>query len=413
MIGEAMKRRYKYRAYPDGEQCKALNRLFGCVRFVYNQTIAAARDAHAQGLPYPGSVALDKQVLTAGKVEHPFLREVSAVPLQQAVRDADRAYHNFFDSVTGRRKGRRVGAPRFKSKRNRTQAARFVGTSVLKIYPTSNLRWSEVYLPKVGWVQYRNSRPLPTAPSSVTVRYLPDGTWELSFVVEVEEPAVPGMARTAGVDLGLIDFASIVYSDGTREKVPAPRYLRSAEKRFARAQHSLSRKRKGSKNREKARLRVAKTHSKVARQRLDHAHKLSTRLARENQAVAVESLSITGLARTRLAKSVHDAGWGQFLTLLAYKTTVMPVDRWFPSSQTCSVCGAASGRKPLSVREWVCPSCGAHLDRDYNAAVNIMVAAGLAETVNACGGSVRLRLAGAEPVKQEPAEQTPAPAEAA
>ena len=408
-----MKRRYKYRAYPDGGQCKALNRLFGCVRFAYNQAIAVARNAHAQGLPYPGASMLDKHVLTLGKAEHPFLREVSSVPLQQAVRDADRAYRNFFDSVTGKRKGRKVGHPRFKSKRDRTQSARFTGAATLKTRAAINPRWREVYLPKVGWVPYRDSRPLLSRPSSVTVRHLPDDTWELSFVIEVEEAPTPDIVRLAGIDLGLTDFASIVYSDGTREKVPAPRHLRSAEKRLARAQHSLSRKKKGSKNRGKARLRVARIHSKVARQRLDHAHKLSTRLARENQAVAVESLSITGLARTRLAKSVHDAGWGQFLNLLSYKTAVVPVDRWFPSSQTCSACGAVSGKKPLSVREWVCPSCGAHLDRDYNAAVNIMVAAGLAETVNACGGSVRLRLAGAEPVKQEPAEQTPAPAEAA
>ena len=401
-----MKRRYKYRAYPDGGQCKALSRLFGCVRFTYNQAIAAARNAHAQGLPYPGVSMLDKHVLTLGKAEHLFLREVSSIPLQQAVRDADRAYRNFFDSVTGKRKGRRVGPPRFKSKRDRTQSARFTGAATLKTRATINPRWREVYLPKVGWVSYRDSRPLPSQPSSVTVRHLPDDTWELSFVIEVEEAPTPDTARLAGIDLGLTDFASIVYSDGTREKVPAPRHLRSAEKRLARAQRSLSRKKKGSRNRDKARLKVAKIHSKVARQRLDHAHKLSTRLARENQAVAVESLSITGLARTRLAKSVHDAGWGQFLTLLSYKTTVAPVDRWFPSSQACSVCGVVSGKKPLSVREWVCPSCGAHLDRDYNAAVNIMVAAGLAETVNACGGSVRLRLAGAEPVKQEPAEQT-------
>lgn len=404
-----MKRRYKYRAYPDGGQCKALNRLFGCVRFTYNQAIAVARNAHAQGLPYPGASMLDKHVLTLGKAEHPFLREVSSVPLQQAVRDADRAYRNFFDSVTGKRKGRKVGHPRFKSKRDRTQSARFTGAATLKTRATINPRWREVYLPKVGWVPYRDSRPLPSRPSSVTVRHLPDDTWELSFVIELEEAPTPDIVRLAGIDLGLTDFASIVYSDGTREKVPAPRCLRSAEKRLARAQRSLSRKKKGSRNRGKARLRVARIHSKVARQRLDHAHKLSTQLARENQAVAVESLSITGLARTRLAKSVHDAGWGQFLTLLSYKTAVVPGDRWLPSSQTCSACGAVSGKKPLSVREWVCPSCGAHLDRDYNAAVNIMVAAGLAETVNACGGSVRLRLAGAEPVKQEPAEATGKP----
>lgn len=210
--------------------------------------------------------------------------------------------------------------------------------------------------------------------------------------MEVAEPEPVAVERVVGIDLGLNDFATIVYSDGTREKVSAPKYLRKAERKLAKRQRELARKQRGSRNREKARIKVARAHARVRHQRQDFTHQLSTRLARENQAVAVESLSITGLARTRLAKSVHDAGWGMFLRQLSQKTTVVPVDRWFPSTRLCSQCGVIGARKPLGVREWTCPDCGTHLDRDYNAAVNILVAAGLADTINACEGDVRPKL---------------------
>ena len=214
-------------------------------------------------------------------------------------------------------------------------------------------------------------------------------------MVEAPDRQIVATERVAGLDLGLADFAVIVYSDGTRDKVDNPRLLRAAEKRLARAQKALSRTQKGSNNRAKARVVVARRHAAVARRRADFTHKLSTRLSRENQAVAVESLSVAGLGRTRLAKSVHDAGWAQFVQQLADKTTVVAIDRWSPTTRTCSQCGAIGGRKPLSVREWTCPDCGARLDRDYNAALNIMVAAGLAETENACGADVRRALASA------------------
>ncbi len=226
------------------------------------------------------------------------------------------------------------------------------------------------------------------------------------------------MEPVAGVDVGLADLAVVARSDGTREKHANPRWLRSKQRRLTRAQRTLSRKQRGSMNREKARLQVAVHHRKVRETRLDHHHKLALDLVRENQTVAIEGLSVLGMARTRMAKSVHDAGWAILFRLLQEKADslgreVVVIDRWEPTTQTCSVCGTPGGRKPLSVREWTCEGCGARLDRDYNAAVNIMVAAGLAETLNACGGSVRRRLAVADPVKQEPTEQTPAPAEAA
>lgn len=211
--------------------------------------------------------------------------------------------------------------------------------------------------------------------------------------------------------MGLTDLAVIARSDGTREKVSNPRWLRAKERRLARAQRSLSRKQRGSANREKARHRVAVEHRKVREARLDHHHKLALRLVRENQAVAVEGLSVAGLARTRMAKSIHGAGWATLLRLLHEKADtlgrqVIVINRWEPTTQTCSACGAPGGKKPLSVRTWMCEVCGTTLDRDYNAAVNIMLAAGLAEMVNACGGSVRRRLAVADPVKQEPTERS-------
>ncbi|MCU1641469.1 MAG: transposase [Nocardia sp.] len=203
--------------------------------------------------------------------------------------------------------------------------------------------------------------------------------------------------------MGLTDLAVIARSDGTREKIANPRYLRSRERRLARAQKVLSRTQKGSRNRAKARVRVAVAHRKVRESRLDHHHKLALRLIRENQTVAVEDLCVNGLARTRLAKSVHDAGWSILVRLLEekaarYGRTLMKIDRWFPSTRKCSLCAVVSEKKPLHVREWVCV-CGAVLDRDYNAAVNLIDAAGLAESLNACGPDVRLRLAGATGVE--------------
>jgi len=394
---DPMKKRYSYRAYPGVGQQRDLSRLFGCVRFIYNATIAAARADHVAGTRYRGASEYQKMVLTAGKKDRPWLKEVSGVPLIQAVRDADSAYRNFFASITGKRAGKRVGAPRFKSRRDRRQSARFTSATSaggLRVREIPGTKWAQLFLPKIGWVRFVLSRPLPSQPSSVTVIRHPGGTHELSFVVEVDPPARPTTGRVAGVDLGLTDFAAIVYSDGTREKIPAPRHYRSAMRRLSRAQRSLARKQKGSANRAKARMRVARLHHNVARRRNDFTHKLSTRLARENQAVAVEDLSVSGLARTRLALSIHDAGWATFRRQLEEKTQVRVADRWAPTTRTCSACGTVSDAKPLSVRVWTCSDCGAVLDRDYNAAVNIL-AAGLAESLNACGPDVRLRLAGA------------------
>lgn len=399
--GVPMLRRYRYRAYPTGGQQVAALRLFGCVRVVWNDALAARESARRDGLPIPGRRQLSN-ALTASKrtFERSWLGEVSSVPLQQSLADLDRAYQNFFDSLSGRRRGRKMRPPRFK-KRSGRQSARFTQNSGFKVCETTHGA-GFVTLPKVGQLRYESSRPLPSDPSSVTFTREPDGRHYVSFVVYVARSTAPASDIVVGIDLGLIDLAAVVRSDGTREKVANPRWLRSKERRLSRLQRAASRKQQGSKNRIKSRVTVAAQHRKVRDARLDHHHKLALRLVRENQVVAFEGLSVAGLARTRMAKSINDAGWATLIRLVQEKADalgrqVRVIDRWEPTSQVCSFCGVRDGKKSLLVREWTCSSCGARLDRDYNAAVNIMVAAGLAETLNACGGDIRLRLAAAAP----------------
>lgn len=412
-----MLKRYRYRAYPTGGQMKAAVRLFGCCRVVWNDALARREQARRDNTPTPSHGELSADLTHSKRTpERAWLADVSAVPLQQSLADLDHAWRNFFGSLTGKRKGRRTGPPRFKKRTNR-QAARFTRNANFHVTQTTH-GVGFVSLPKIGHIRYNASRPLPSDPSSVTLILEPDGHWHVSFVVDVPPTPLPPVDRSSGIDVGLIDLATVVSSDGTREKIPNPHWARTRQRALARAQRALSRKQRGSRNRAKAARKVATEHRNTRDTRLDFLHKLALRLVRENQTVAVEGLSVTGLARTRMAKSVHDAGWGILLRLLQEKALasgreIVVIERWAPTTQVCSICGTPGGRKPLGVRAWTCNTCGTVLDRDYNAAVNIMVAAGLAETENACGGSVRLRLAGADPVKQEPTEQTRAHPQAA
>jgi putative transposase len=392
--------RYNYRLYPTPGQQQALARAFGCARVVFNDGLSARQEAHQAGLPYITDAELSAR-LTAAKVtpERAWLSDVSAVVLQQAQADLNAAYRNFFASLKGERNGPKIKPPRFRSRKDRRQAIRFTANARFKILPDSKLR-----LPKVGDVSVRWSRPLPCVPSSVTVIKDPAGRYFASFVISDEPDALPATEPVIGIDLGLKHFA--VLPDGRR--ISSPRFLRRAEKNLKRRQRNLSRKQKGSHNRDKARLKVARAHAKVADARRDFHHQLSTALIRDNQAVAVEDLAVNGLARTRLAKSVHDAGWSGFVGMLEYKARLhgrifIRIGRFEPTSRTCSACGIKDDPKPLHVREWTCPACGARLDRDINAAVNVARAAGLA--VTACRAQVR---PGARPrrsaVKQEPSE---------
>ncbi len=339
--------RYSFRLYPSAGQRSVLARAFGCARVVYNDALRARETARSEGMPFPKTADLSKALITEAKntPERAWLGEVSAVVLQQSLRDLDTAYRNFFDGLKGKRP--RMGAPRYKSKRDTRQAVRF----------TANARWSittggKLRLPKIGDVKVKWSRSLPSAPSTVTVVKDSADRYFASFVVETgPEEVLPEVTPELGIDLGLGHFA--VLSDGT--KVDSPRFLRRAEKRLKKAQRALSRKEKGSSNRNKARIKVARAHAKVADARREFHHQLSTKLIRENQAVAVEDLAVKGLARTRLAKSVHDAGWSAFVNMLEYKAarygrTFVKIGRFEPTSQVCSQCGVKDGPKPLHVR---------------------------------------------------------------
>ena len=380
-----MQLRYNFRIYPTPGQRMALARAFGCARVVYNDGLRIRQEAFKAGLPYIKDVDLQKKVITEAKKtpERAWLSEVSSVVLVQSLRDLHKAYRAFFSSITGRRKGPKVALPKFKSRKDARQAIRFTRDG-FTIRPNGRL-----YVAKIGDIRVRWSRELPSTPSSVTVIKDSAGRYFASFVVEVDDKPLPETTHEVGIDLGLTHFA--VLSNG--KKIASPKFLRRAERRLRKAQKALSRKQKGSNNRKKAAARVAKLHARVADARRDHHHQLSTAIIRENQAVFVEDLNVAGLGRTRLAKSVYDAGWSQFVAMLEYKAarygrTFARIDRFAPTSQVCSACGALDGPKPLHVRSWACKECGTVHDRDVNAAKNIL-AAGRAERLNACGGDVR------------------------
>jgi IS605 OrfB family transposase len=398
--------RYRYRINPIPSQRQALARAFGCARVVYNDGLRLRQDAYKAGLPYVSDARLLHQVTTAAKLreDRAWLGEVSAVVLQQSVADLNRAYRHYFRALAkvkaARAAGRRVRLehhkPRYKTRRS-GQAVRFTNNSGFRLLADGRLS-----LPKIGNLKLRWSRPLPAEPSSVTVTLDSAGRYHASFVVEVRETPLPATKTAVGVDLGLSTFAAL--SDGRKEA--SPRWLRQREKTLRRSQRNMSRKQQGSKNREKARRRVARLQVKAADGRRDFHHQLSTRLIREHQTVCVESLNVAGLGRSNLAKSIHDAAWGQFMAMLAYKAklygrTVIKVNKWFPSSQRCSTCGHRDGPKPLKVRTWSCRGCGVTHDRDVNAACNIL-AEGL--SVAACGGDVR---PGETPAAADEAGTTP------
>ena len=352
--------RYTFRFYPTTAQKNALARTFGCVRVVYNHGVESGQT----------KFTTLNAGLTALKRVTPWLYEVSSVPLQQAMRHLARAWTNFF---AGRAK-----RPRFKTWRSK-QAAEYTRRGF-------SMRKGQVHLAKmeepldITW-----SRKLPSEPTSCTVSLDRAGRYHISFVVEVEPERLPEVAQQVGVDLGLTHFAVL----STGEKVEAPKPLRRALEKLALLQRRMAKKKKGSKNRQKAAKKVARLHARIADVRRDFLHKLSTRLVRENQALAVEDLNVAGMVRNRsLARSISDASWSTFVSMLAYKCAwygrdFVKVDRWLLSSKTCSRCSHKLDRLPLEVRAWECPWCGAQHDRDVNAARMVSRAAGLA--VSVCG----------------------------
>ena len=376
MGGRVVKRAFRYRFYPSEQQARELNRTFGCVRKVYNLALEARTKAwysEQRRITYVQSSAM----LTGWKREPElgFLGEVSSVPLQQTLRHLQGAFTNFWE--------KRAKYPTFKTKRRSRASAE---------YTRSAFRYRDGALTLAKMVEplaIRWSRPLPEGaePSTVTVSRDSAGRWHVSLLCEVTVQDGPPTDAVVGIDAGVTSLVAL--SSG--EKVTNPRHERRDRKRLARAQRQLARTQRGSANREKARRRVARVHARIADRRRDHLHKLSTRLVRENQAVVIEDLQVANMLGNHcLARAISDAAWRELRTMVEYKCRwygrdLVVVDRSFPSSKVCSVCGAVRDGLSLNVREWTC-RCGATHDRDVNAARSIR-AAGLA--VLACGDGVR------------------------
>jgi putative transposase len=372
-----MKARYQFRFYPTGQQKQGLARLFGCIRVVWNDALAICKGS--EKLPSYNQLS---SLLTQSKQteERTWLTEVSAVPLQQSVRNLNMAYQSFFNSINGKRKGKKINPPRFKSRKSK-QSATFTNAGF-------SIKGEKVYLAKIGYSDVVWSRPLPSELSSVTVIKDAAGRYFLSFVVEINPEKLSDNGKSVGIDLGITDFATL----DNGEKIKAPKPLKKRLKKLRKAQRSLSRKQKGSKRREKARVKVAKIHAKIKDTRTDFLHKLSTRLIRENQTIVLEDLNTSGMLKNcKLSRAISDLGWRSFRAMLEAKSKMYGRDfrvisRWEPTSQRCSSCGQIGEKKELSVREWTCLFCGDIHDRDVNAAKNIKVAGGLSETENGHGG---------------------------
>ncbi|WP_035753657.1 RNA-guided endonuclease InsQ/TnpB family protein [Parafrankia discariae] len=376
MVSRVVKRAYRYRFYPNPEQAAQLARTFGCIRYVYNRALAERSRAWT-GEQRRVTHAETDRMLTAWKrdTETAWLAEPSKGSLQATLRHLQTAFVNFWE--------KRAGYPSFKKKGRSLDSATYFRNCFT--YRNGNITLAKQDRPlDIVWL-----RPLPdgATPSRVTVSRNARGQYHVSILVEDTVTGLPPAGGQVGIDAGIT--ALVTFSIG--EKVPNPRHERRDRVRLARAQRDLSRKAKGSANQVKARARVAKIHGRIADRRRDHLHKLSTRIIRENQTVVVEDLSVRTMLRNHsLARAISDASWSEFRAMVEYKAdwygrTVIAVDRFYPSSKTCSACGSVVENLPLDVREWTC-HCGAVHDRDINAARNIL-AAGLA--VSACGDGVR------------------------
>ena len=370
-----MKARYQYRFYPTIQQQQSLAQLFGCVRVVWNDALALCK----QSEKLPSNNDLQKLVITQAKktTEREWLSDVSSVPLQQSVADLGIAYKNFFDSLKGKRKGKKVGTPRFKKKTNQ-QSARFVKTGF-------SIQGEQVYLAKIGNVKPIWSRELPSSPSSVTV--IKDGAnrYFLSFVVEVEPVNIDAKNQSIGIDLGIKTLA--VMSNG--EKAQSPDYSK-LDRKIRKLQKKLARQPKDSKRSHKTRIKIAKLHNQITDTRQYFLHKLSTKIISENQVIVLEDLNVSGMVKNRkLARSISLQGWRQFRTLCEGKAEKFNRDfrvisRWEATSQICSKCGYKWGELDLKIRSVKCLNCGTEHDRDENAAKNINKAG-----IGHCHGSKR------------------------
>jgi len=347
---------FKYRLYPSEEQQKFLDKHSGSCRFVYNHFLSLRKDAWQKNKQSISGFEC-KRRLKALKIEFPWLKEINSQSLQEAVLNLEKAYRRFFKKQSG--------YPRFKKKKN------IQSFTVPQYFKIEN---NEIYIPKLqSGIKIKMHRPIDGPPKLLTISKTPSGKYFVSVICETIVDKLPIVKQEIGVDLGLTDFVTL----STKEQIEHPKLLQASEKRLKRLQRELSRKRKGSKNRDKARTLVAKQHEKIANQRKDFLHKLSFRLINENQVICLEDLNIKGMVRNRhLAKAISDSGWSEFTRQIQYKAdwygrTVKQIPKFYPSSKECSICHFVYADIKLSQRVWTCPNCGTVHDRDDNASINI------------------------------------------
>src|SRR3989454_4851772 len=370
------KRAYHYRFYPTDEQAHILARTFGCARYVYNWALRLRTDAYYKEQKRIGYHETSAHLTLLKKQEETsWLGEVSSVPLQQALSHLDRAFRHFFEG--------RAAYPIFKKKQG-DQAATYVASAFR--WDGTQLTLAKMQTPlDIHW-----SRPLPDGckPTTVTVSKDCANRYFVSILVEEDIKPLPVVNKQVGLDMGLKSM--VITSDGQTHG--NPKFFHQDEKKLAKAQRRLAKKKKGSQNRAKARVKVARIHGRVADRRRNYQHQLSTKLIRENQTICVESLQVKNMVQNHcLAKAISDVGWSEFVRQLEYKAawygrTLVKIDKWYPSSKRCFDCGHLLDSLTLDIRVWTCPACGVVHDRDINAARN-MLAAGLA--VTACGEAVR------------------------